>query len=468
MILRSYQLDFVEAIRAEFRAGRRRVLGQAVTAFGKTVCFSFITQGAMAKGNRIVIVAHRAEILQQISDSLKSFGVDHAKIQSGEPIIPNYSVQVAAIQTLVNRMDKLPEPDLVVYDEVHHAANATSLKLFTGWPNAKYLGVTATPERLDGKGLGEFFESMVHGPPAAWLMDNGFLARPEYYGVPPSQALDFSDIPKVAGDFNKAKIAEVMDKPQITGSAVEHYRRICPGARAIAFCTTIDHARHVTAEFLAAGIPSEVIDGKLSDIDRAARVENLRTGVTRVMTSCELVSEGFDLPSVECAILLRPTWSLGLYLQMLGRILRPKDPGAYCVVLDHVKNWERHGFAEDVRNWSLEGKKTRQKSEAIVECRQCSLCFAVFQGPSCVQCGTVPEPKLRVIEEVAGTLSKITPEQKAAATQQRKDEDRKAVTYAELVDLAKKRNYPNPGGWAYFKFTRSWRKKAVSVKLDTK
>lgn len=410
----------------------------------------------MAKGNRVVIVAHRAEILAQISKTLRMFDVDHGRIQSGEPIVPHYAVQVAAIQTLVNRMDKLPEPDLVVYDECAHATSATSVRMFNNWKNAKYLGVTAVPERLDGKGLGEFFESMVHGPPVQWLIDNGFLARPEYYGVPPSQALDFSDVPKVAGDFNKTKIAEVVDKSVITGSAVEHYLRICPGARAIAFCVTISHARHVCQEFLAAGIASEVIDGKLSDEDRASRVENLRTGATRVMVSCELVSEGFDLPSVECAILLRPTWSLGLHLQQIGRIMRPKPEGSCAIVLDHVSNLSRHGFAETPRNWSLEGKKARVKSETLVEARQCPKCYAVFAGIVCPQCQTPVEIKAREIEETDGQLIKLTPEQKLAVAQEKKAEEHRAVTYAELLAIEKSRGYRR--GWAWFRFNHSWRK----------
>lgn len=458
MQLRPYQIDLQEAIRAQFRSGKRRVVAQSPTGSGKGVVFSSITQGSVAKGNRITIVAHRSEILDQISKTLLEFGVKHGRLQSGHRSSLIEPVQVASIGTLVNRLDIVPEPDMWIGDEIHHAVSSQWVKLFASWPNSKVCGFSATPERLDGRGLGEFFESMVHGPPVQWLMDKGFLARAEYYGVPPCQAPDLSEIAKVAGDFNKGQIAEAVDKPKITGNAVDHYRRICPNARAIAFCVTIKHAEHVREQFNAAGIASEVIDGKLSDDDRRQRVENLRSGATRVMVSCELVSEGFDVPACDAAILLRPTWSLGLFLQQIGRALRPKPNGGPAYVLDHVGNCTRHGFAETPRAWNLEGKKARQKTEALVEAKQCSVCFAMFAGSECPQCGSSPIPKPRSLDEQEGTLVKLTPEQKAQETRNRKAEERQAVTIEELTELGRSRGYAHPAAWAKIKFHSSWRR----------
>lgn len=459
MQLRPDQVTFVSQIREQFRQGRRRVVAQAATGFGKTVCFSYMTQNASAKGNSVIVLAHRSEILDQISKALGQFSVPHGRIQSGYPMTLHHNVQVASVGTLARRLDKIAPPTMVIVDECHHSAASQYVQIFAAWPKSFFLGFTATPERLDGRGLGEFYESMVYAPPVKWLVDQGFLARATYYAPPAT--VDTSSIRKTAGDFNRGDSEKLIDVPTITGNAVDHYRKLCDGARAIAFCISIEHAKHVAEQFNRSGIPSECIDGTLSDEERAARVANLTSGVTRVMTSCELVSEGFDLPSVEAAILLRPTMSLSMHLQQLGRAGRRKPAPNTCIILDHVGNCIRHGLMDDDRQWSLEGRPKRKASETPIETQQCETCFAIFQGRECPQCGTEREIQKREIEVTDGQLVKLTDEQRQAMTRQRKTEERSCKTYEDFRKLGEMRGYKNPAAWAHFRVKHSRRPDVV-------
>ena len=324
--LRDYQSASADELRSGYRAGLRRQLLVSPTGSGKTVLFAFVTKNSVQKGNRVMIIAHRSEILGQISRTLKTVGVDHGMIQSGVRSDPSKMVHVASVQTLVNRFDDIATPDFIVLDEAHHAAAGTWVKVFARYNDARYLGVTATPERLDGRGLNEFFDRLVLGPSVQWLIDNKFLARPRYFA--PEVTPDLSSVRKMAGDFSKSESEEIMDKPSITGDAVAHYKRHLYPRTAVAFCVSLAHAEHVAECFRSSGVTAAVIDGKLSDDERTKRVTDLASGQIKVLVSCELISEGFDLPSTGGAILLRPTASVAMCLQQIGRALRPKADGS--------------------------------------------------------------------------------------------------------------------------------------------
>lgn len=457
MDLRPYQTDLIDRIRMAFVRGQSRPLAVSPTGSGKTVLFSYMASKSAQKGTRVMIVAHRKEILGQISATLKRFDVAHGWIQSGQPQV-NQSVMVASIQTLVRRLDKIVPPDFVIVDEAHHSVSASYIAMFAAWPNAKFLGVTATPERLDGKGLGTIFKEIVMGPSVSWLIENGFLARPVYYA--PSKPVDLSAISKVAGDYDRGEAAEVIDTPKITGDAVSHYRRFCPGQRAVAFCISIAHAQHVAAQFQAAGIPAASIDGQLDDETRKKRVEDLTAGRILVLTSCELISEGFDLPTVNAAILLRPTMSLSMHLQQLGRALRPYPGKTNAVILDHVGNCLRHGLAEQDRDWDLDGREKRKAKSKPVETKQCSKCFAIFAGTACPQCGTEREVSPREIEEVDGELQRLSFEDIARRRDERREEGQ-CRTLEDFKALARRRGYKP--GWAFFRWQARSRKATVNL-----
>lgn len=452
MTLRPYQNQLANDIRAAFGSGANRPLAVSPTGSGKTVLFSYITSQVLKRGSRVIIVAHRREILDQISATLKRVGVPHGFIQAGK----SASIQpamVASIQTLARRLDTIPAPDLVIIDEAHHSVSKSYVQMFAAWPTAKFIGVTATPERLDGKGLGAMFDRMVMGPSVQWLIDNGFLAQPVYYA--PREVVDLSQVHTVAGDFDRSEAEEIVDTPRITGDAVTHYVRFCNRQRAVAFCISVAHAQHVADTFNSCGIPSASIDGTLDPEVRKQRVEDLTAGKILVLTSCELISEGFDLPAVNAAILLRPTHSLSMHLQQVGRALRPYPGKTNAIILDHVGNCLRHGLAEQERDWDLSGREKRLKKSSLVETKQCSKCFAIFAGTVCPQCGSQREIAVREIEEVDGELQRLSIEDISKKREERREEG-KCKTLEDFRALAKLRGYKL--GWAFFRWQARQRK----------
>ena len=452
MTLRPYQNQLANDIRAAFGSGANRPLAVSPTGSGKTVLFSYITSQVLKRGSRVIIVAHRREILDQISATLKRVGVPHGFIQAGKST-SNQPAMVASIQTLARRLDTIPAPDLVIIDEAHHAVSKSYVQMFAAWPTAKFIGVTATPERLDGKGLGAMFDRMVMGPSVQWLIDNGFLAQPVYYA--PREVVDLSQVHTVAGDFDRSEAEEIVDTPRITGDAVTHYVRFCNRQRAVAFCISVAHAQHVADTFNSCGIPSASIDGTLDPEVRKQRVEDLTAGKILVLTSCELISEGFDLPAVNAAILLRPTQSLSMHLQQVGRALRPYPGKTNAIILDHVGNCLRHGLAEQERDWDLGGREKRLKKSSLVETKQCSKCFAIFAGTVCPQCGSQREIATREIEEVDGELQRLSIEDISKKREERREEA-KCKTLDDFRALAKLRGYKL--GWAFFRWQARQRK----------
>jgi DNA repair protein RadD len=382
VLLRPYQEQFVGDIRHAFRS-HRRVLAVAPTGAGKTVCFAYITKGALAKGNRIVIAVHRTEIVDQIGRALDQFGVRYGFIRPVHHMTDD-PVQVCMIQTLARRLDRVPAPSILVIDESHHAITGQYRKVLDAWPDARVLGVTATPLRLDGKGLGAVFQAIVEAPSVSELIDGGWLSGIDYY-CPPS-TLDLTDVRTKFGDYNLDDLAAATAKSTITGDAIREYKRRLLGKRAVCFCVTVEDAETTAQAFRDAGIPSESIDGSLSKADRAARVSRLDGGDTLVMTSCELISEGFDIPSVAGAILRRKTKSLSVYLQQIGRCLRLKPDGSRAVILDHVGNFHTHGSPLRKREWSLED---RQKRPAEIGVRTCEVCFRSFEAGEKYDCPSV-------------------------------------------------------------------------------
>ncbi len=450
--LRAYQQRDVQELRRRYARGFRAPLYALATGGGKTFIFSYITQQAAAKGNRVLILVHRQELLRQSSESLDLLGVDHGLIA------PKHSqtydlVQVASVQTAVRRLDRIPKPSLIVVDEAHHAAAGSWRKIIDHFKDVPILGVTATPYRLDGKGLGVdsggHFDCLVQGPSIRDLIKDGYLSRPRVYAPPTDLVLD--DVRTRMGDYARDDLAAAVDKPKITGSAVEHYSRMCPGKPAIAFCVSVAHAEHVAAEFRAAGYRAESIDGSMDDDRRKGLITSLGSGKIDVLCSCEIISEGTDIPVVSAAILLRPTQSLTLYLQQVGRALRPYDGKKHAIILDHVGNCLRHGLPQDDREWSLDGDpgkgKSGKRAEPVARVQQCPRCYVVHPpAPRCNQCGHVYAPDEIMPEQVDGELREIDPAEIARMKADRRRKQGQAQTLAELQEYGKQMGYKP--GWA--------------------
>jgi superfamily II DNA or RNA helicase len=285
-------------------------------------------------------------------------------------------------------------------------------KITSTWPAAKVLGVTATPERLDGVGLRDAFDTMVLGPDVRDLIAAGHLAPFRY--LAPGGGIDLSQVRSIGGDYNAADLEAALDQDSVTGNVVEHYLQHLAGRTAIAFCVTVAHAEHVAVRFRDAGISAASIDGTMSSGERHDLVNQLRTGELRVLTSCEIISEGFDAPAVGGAILLRPTQSFALFRQQVGRCLRPKTDGSAAVILDHVGNVMRHGLPDAPHAWSLDAKKRTpaERQKAAVRCRVCPACSEVFATGAGHEACAMPDDQAclfrpRILPERAGVLQEF-------------------------------------------------------------
>lgn len=473
--LRDYQYSAVGEIRSAFSDGAIAPLYVGPTGSGKTVLFCYIAQRARGLGSRVWIVVHRRELLFQTSRALDQFGVAHGVIAPG--FTPSHSqIQICSKDALGRRLDRLGDVDLVVLDEGHHALAGTWRKIVQARPEARILGVTATPLRLDGRGLGVrsggVYDRLIVGPSTQWMIDEGWLCPPLLYGPP--ALVDLAGVKTEGGDYQRGQLAVAMDKPKITGDAVEHYSRVCPGAPSIAFCVSISHAAHVADQFRSAGYRAEPLDGTMPAARRAYLINELGSGRLNVLTSCDIVSEGTDIPIVTAAILLRPTQSLALYLQQVGRVLRPVFPAGAAletaeqrraaiasstkpcaIILDHVGSVWRHYLPETPREWFLDSppKSRRRKADDDddVPMKQCPACYACHAPmPACPACGHVYEKAERKIEQVDGALSAVTSAklEKQLAARDARMEIGRAKTRAELEALAKRRGFKS--GWVNF------------------
>ena len=444
MPLRPYQVQAIASVRIAVMQTNRALLVMP-TGSGKTVVFSEICRLACDKSRKVLILVHRRELVTQASDKLKKAGVEHGIIAAGfDP--SNHPVQVASVQTLIRRLNSGSfTPDLIIIDEAHHAVAGSWDKIIGHFTDAKIIGVTATPSRLDGRGLGSHFSTLISGPSVAQLTKLGFLS-PHRVFAPPVIA-DLSNVKTRAGDYANDQLSAAMDRPTVIGDAVSHYRRLADGLPAIAFCCSIAHATSVCASFNAAGYRAKLVTGNMPMEERDDAISGLADGRTQVLCSVDVVSEGTDVPAVSAAILLRPTQSEALYLQQVGRILRPQ-PGKIAIVLDHVGSTLKHGFIDDVRPWSLDSKPKRQrKDEPAVAVRQCPKCFAAFKPqPVCPMCGHEFPVKIRELTQREGELKEMR-RQDAIERREKRQEIGRARTLPELLALAKKKGYKP--GWAY-------------------
>jgi superfamily II DNA or RNA helicase len=453
--LRPYQADAVARIREAWYAGKRKPLFVLPTGGGKTYTFAYIADKIRQNpGKRVYILVHRDNLLDQTHRSLNELGVPHGIIASGFTPI-DHPVQVCSVYTLANRLADLPPPDLIIIDEAHHARAGTWQKILDYWHKSRVLGVTATPCRGDGSGLGVqsggYFDAMVLGPSMIELTKLGNLCEYDYY-LPPA-GVDLSTVKTGQGEYNRKDLDKALRKPKITGCAVEHYLRICPKAPAIAFCVSIAHANDVAAQFRARGVSAQALTSEMTKDQIRSFITALGEGRIQVLTSCDIISEGTDIPIVTTAILLRPTHSLGLYLQQVGRVLRPAPGKGNAIILDHVNNIGRHGLPDADRDWKLDAPKKKarkgynlEEEEAAPQTRQCDECYFVHRPqPTCPKCGFVYQNN-RTLESIDGTLKKVSKDEIERLKREKRAERGRAQTLEDLEALEKERGYKP--GWA--------------------
>ena len=450
--LRPYQSAAFDDIREAYRWGHRTPLLVSPTGSGKTVLFAAIAHGAAAKGNRVLLIAHRIELIDQISAALTESGTEHGFVCADYPRAIRQTM-VASVQTLIRRLDALPEPQLIIVDEAHHAIAQTYKKILGHWPVARVLGVTATPCRTSGEGLREIFDILIRGPTVSELTAQGYLV-PARILSPPS--MDTSGLHIRAGDYRTEEAEAIADRPSVTGDALSHYRKHAEGKRALLFTVSVKHAHNVADQFRAAGVPAYALDGGTDKTIRRQALADFRAGTIRALASCDLFGEGLDVPAVEAGILLRPTASMGLYLQQVGRCLRPFDGKTHAIILDHAANTQRFGLPSDDRDWSLDGEIRATRKKAALTVRVCPSCFAANQQRAsvCSNCGAAFPVQPREVEERDGELTELTPEM-LASRHARKLQGR-AKTLEQLQDFARAKGYAP--GWAKHVFDARERK----------
>ena len=450
MKLFPFQETIIESAREAMRRDVRSMVIVSPTGSGKTVLTAFMLRESAKRGIGSIFTVHRRELLHQTVATLKEFGIKPGLIASGFPSNPERPVQIASIQTLVRRLDKVKKPGLLVCDEFHHAPAGQWSKTINHFKDAYTIGLTATPERLDGKGLGDYVEEMILGPTTAELIDQGYLS-PYRAVIPPG--INVEGVHKRAGDFKRDELAEIVGQPSVTGDAVREYTERASGRRAIAYCVSVELSRKLAEAFQEAGVSAEHVDAGTAHEERDAAMARFRSGETMILCNVDLFGEGVDVPEVEAGIFLRPTLSLSLYLQQVGRILRVSPGKEDAMLLDHAGNILRHGLPDDDRPWSLEGHAGAVAAAgARSSVRICPNCYAANRVSAKLTCSVCNQPfpiKPRIVATREGRLEEMSSEEIRRARSARKQEQGRARTHDELVALARKRRYKNPNGWAW-------------------
>lgn len=466
--LRPYQVDAIDRVRQRYRRGERSVLLCAPTGAGKTVIGAAVIAGALERGSRVVFLAHRRELIRQTYGKLIDAGVAHDDVgvvmagvrleqpQLGAPrdwaARPVAPIQVASIDTLRARPAR-PPADLVIIDEAHRALAATYRRATDEWyPQARVLGLTATPVRADGRGLSDLFAALEVVASVAELVAAGYLVEPRVWSAPRDP--DLSRVRVRGGDYDAHQLSEAMSDRGLVGDIVEHWIERAGDRRTVVFASSVEHSRQIVARFVAAGIRAEHLDGTMGADERDAILTRLASGETQIVSNCEVLCEGWDQPAVKCLVLARPTKSLGLYLQQAGRVLRPwRDTS--CVILDHAGNAIEHGLPQAPREWSLNGRRKRDTAKRLPPAVTCHGCRAVVPPSTrvCPACGTELEVSgggREPIEEQPGQLVELR-----AMT-----EDDYRVAWATLVDewrvANRRRASPRAPGWCWHEYRRRY------------
>jgi superfamily II DNA or RNA helicase len=434
--LRQYQTDSIEQLRGGIRAGAMTQVLQLCTGAGKTRIASSMTLSAMNRSKRVLFVCDRIELIEQASERFDAEGIPHGVIQGNHwRWQPQHLVQIATIQTLVNR--EYHAPDLIFVDECH--AGGKRLNDFVRAQTVPVIGLSATPFI---RGMGKTWQRLVVGARTQELIDMGFLVPPIVYA--PTEP-DLSGVKVVAGEYDETQLAAVMDQPQVVGDIVATWLERGENRQTILFAVNIAHSKHMVEQFMTAGIEAEHIDAYTTPIERKRIISSFRRGSIKLLSNVGIVDKGFDVPEASCLIYARPIKSsLALYVQMGGRVLRASPGKTNAIILDHSGNTIRHGFLTDQLPEELDMGKPKPKAKAKPkerEPKRCPKCFFVkaVGVHACPQCGFAPEiPNVTFAEE--GELGLLT-----------KTEDKRKL-FAEIRFLQAERGYSD--GWAAHTFKK--------------
>lgn len=382
----------------------RFLLGNFVVTHN-TVMAASVIHGAMAKGNPVIFLAHRKELIDQPSKMLDSMGIDHGVIKAKHwRHRPHLPVQVASVQTLQKRGLR-PPAKIIIVDEAHRTRAMQYEEIFEDYPDALILGLTATPVRLDGRGLGHIFQSMVKVTSVSALIESGRLCMPRLISLP---APDMSDVEVSHGEFNGRQASAKIDG-RIIGNVVEHWLKLAKDRTTIVFAPNVEKSREIVERFVSAGVRAAHVDGSMGERERGLILSQLATGEIKVVSNVNLLVEGFDLPIVSCVSVVKPTKSITQWLQMCGRGSRPDPSKDDFIIIDHAGCFRIHGSPTHDWDWSLEDGALRKESEEFSICTECFTAFA--KGQRCPTCGsnvfTKKEFVARAVEETDDELEEI-------------------------------------------------------------
>jgi superfamily II DNA or RNA helicase len=376
MKLRPYQQAGIEQIREHYRKGHKRVILHLATGGGKTVCFSYMLGQVAKQGKKAIMVVRGKELVDQASKRLFDCGIDNHGVLQGNHWNrkPNAPIQVCSIDTLRSR-DILPDADLVVIDECQNAKSPSFKKLLEHekYKNSFFISVSATPHVKGGMGF--LATKVVHPISVKELIAQGYLVKPRYFSLP--SAIDKASLKfdKKTNDYTTASMADAVDRANILGDAIEHYKKLGEGRPAIYFAVSVAASQKAASDFNSAGVRAEHLDANSTDAERKEVIARLKSGETKVVTNCGILTTGVDIPCVGVIILARPTASYNLYIQMVGRGTRPYEGKKDFIVLDHAINVPEHGFIEDERECSLDDSEPNDKNRMLVTCEAC---YSVF------------------------------------------------------------------------------------------
>lgn len=397
----------------------KRVLAVAPTGAGKTVMGSMLIS-RNKRWRRVLWLAHRTELIGQARSQLLNLGV-HCGVQCAkyEMLHPDHVdrsayCQVGSVQTIHRRGSTLPDVDLIVFDEAHRSMADTYQEIVAAYPSAEVLGLTATPCRLDGRGLGDFFRVMNILVQPSQLYKEGYLRNPVTYIEDENEVMRGLRGAKTAGgDFTSASMRKAVDKPILIGNVVRQAQKLAPNVAKVVYAATVEHSKKIAARFRKAGIAAAHLDGDTSADDRAQILARLRDGSLEVVCNVDVLTEGWDLPALGAVVIARPTKSLSRLMHMVGRVQRAEGPRRK-IVIDHGANCTRlqHIPGEDV-TWTLErGEPDRADADVEPRLKICTECSAMIHwaNTECPECGAdqpLVKTRRQILDEQEAELVRL-------------------------------------------------------------
>lgn len=491
--LRPYQKRLVADVYEKWDAGMQFVAMVSATGSGKSMTLTEIVRMERDRGQYVLVLAHRQELITQLSDTMGRLEIRHQVIAANKVVRfaakqsmenhgvnyvdPNSRVLVASVQSMrdtkITELAKLGKRLTVVQDEFHHATKKSKTWGGVLTPlmeaGARGLGPTATPCRADGQGLSRqtdgYADVLVHGPEMRWLIDNGYLSQYKIYCPPTDLRLENVETSKTTGDYKEKELKAEIGRSHIVGDIVSHYLKICPGKRGITFTVGVDTAEEVAEEYRRRGVPAVALSGRNADEERVQAIRDLKSGKILQIVNDSLIGEGVDIPAVEVVSFARPTQSYALYAQMFGRALRPFEGKSHAIIIDAVSNVMRHGLPDAPREWSLDRRERRTGKSEPSMVRVCTACAAVYERfrDACPECGEpVPKPADRSGPvQVDGDLYELDP---TVLAQMRNEVVGARETPEAMCDRLTAQHVPVPGVMANIK--RQKERLDALVRLD--